>query len=67
MRKKTLSIAAGFVILGLSIGTVPLRASKEKDMDSKENGARPAEVASAGGQIDASPQKRFETATFAMG
>ncbi len=67
MRKRTLSIAAGLAILGLLSGLSLYGRPKEKDMDSKENGARPVEVASAGGQIDASPQKRFETATFAMG
>ena len=66
MRRRTLLIAVGLVVLGLISGLSLYGRAKEKDMEPKESIARAAESKAVGG-IDASPQERFETATFAMG
>ena len=67
MRRRTLLIAVGLVVLGLISGLSLYGRAKEKDMEPKESIARAAESKAAGGRIDASPQERLETATFAMG
>ncbi len=67
MRKRTLLIALGLAVLGLISGLSLYGLPKEKDMASKEGIASAAEPTGVKGHFEASPQKRFETATFAMG
>ena len=66
MRKRTLLIVLGIVILGLISGLSLHGPAKEKDMDLKESIVRAAEPAGVDGHPGAFPQKT-ETATFAMG
>jgi hypothetical protein len=67
VRRRTLLLAVGLLVLGLISGLSLYGRAKEKDMDSKESVASAAEPKAVEGHFDASPQGRIETATFAMG
>ena len=66
MRKGTLLMVLGIVILGLISGLFLHGPAKENNMDSKGSIVRLAEPAGVDGHPGAFPQKT-ETATFAMG